>query len=128
MVPKDLSYTREHEWIRVAEGIGTVGITDHAQAALGDITFVELPPVGQELAQGAEACAVESAKAAASIYAPAGGKVVAVNEALEDDPGVVNSDCYGEGWIYKIELDNPAEVDALMDPAAYEEFLAQEEH
>ncbi|HUS92420.1 MAG TPA: glycine cleavage system protein GcvH [Phycisphaerae bacterium] len=128
MVPKDLSYTNEHEWIRVEGGIGTVGITDHAQAALGDITFVELPPAGAAFAKGDELCAIESAKAAASIYAPAGGTIAAVNEALEDDPGRINSDCYGGGWICRLELSDPAEVGSLMDAAAYERFLAQEEH
>ena len=128
MVPRELSYTKQHEWVGVDGGVGTVGITDHAQAALGDITFVELPPVGEAFAQGAEVCAIESAKAAASIYAPVGGKVVEVNDALEDDPGLVNSDCYGDGWIYKLELAGPDEVGSLMDAEAYEQFLTEEEH
>ncbi len=126
--PTDLRYTTQHEWVRLDGGVATVGITDHAQSALGDITFVELPPAGDQFAKGAEVCAIESAKAAASIYAPGAGTVTEVNEALEDDPGAVNSDCYGDGWIYRIELADAAELDALMDAAAYEEFLAQEEH
>jgi glycine cleavage system H protein len=127
MVPKDLSYTREHEWIRLDGGVGTVGITDHAQGALGDVTFVELPPVGAQFARGEEVCAIESAKAAASIYAPAGGRIVEANGALADEPGLVNSDCYGAGWVYRIELSDPAEVDSLMDAEAYGKFLTEEE-
>ncbi len=128
MVPKDLSYTNEHEWIRVEGNVGTVGITDHAQGALGDVTFVELPETGAELLRGDEVCAIESAKAAASIYAPAGGKIVEANGDLESAPGLMNSDCYGKGWVYKIELSDPADVASLIDAEAYERFLAEEEH
>ena len=128
MVPKDLRYTTEHEWIRVEGGMGTVGITDHAQHALGDVTFVELPRAAEEFAQGDEVCAIESAKAAASIYAPVGGTITAGNAELEDDPGLVNSDCYGKGWIYELRITDPAELGKLMDAAAYEVFLAREEH
>ncbi len=128
MVPDDLKYTEQHEWVRVEGGVATVGITDHAQEALGDVTFVELPPEGAEFAAGDEACAIESAKAAASIYAPVGGKVAAVNPAVEDDPALVNSDPYGAGWVYKLELADASQLDALMDPAAYETFLSQQEH
>ena len=127
MIPEDLRYTDQHEWIRVEGGAGVVGITDHAQDALGDVTFVELPVAGAELTKGEEACAIESAKAAVSIYAPAGGKVVAANEALEDDPGLVNTSPFGEGWIYKLELADPSEIASLMDAAAYGAFLAAEE-
>jgi len=128
MAPENLVYTKDHEWLRVEGGVGTVGITDHAQQALGDLTFVELPEVGTQLAQGDEACAIESSKAAASVYAPVGGKVVEVNGDLEDDPGLVNSDCYDKGWFYKIELADAAEADALMTPEAYEKLLAEEPH
>ena len=128
MAPENLVYTKDHEWVRIEGGAATVGITDHAQEALGDPTFVELPEVGRELAQGDEACAIESSKAAASVYAPVSGKVVAVNEDLDGDPGLVNSDCYGQGWFYKIELSEPAEADALLTPEAYEKLLAEEEH
>ena len=124
MVPQDLLYTEQHEWIRVTEGAGTVGVTDYAQNALGDITFVELPEIGQEVAAGEEACAIESCKAAASIYAPAGGTITEANSAVEDDPALVNSDCYGEGWIYKIELKDESELSRLMTPEQYEQFLA----
>lgn len=126
MQPKDLRYTEQHEWVRVEGSAGTVGITEHAQSALGDITFVELPPEGKQVAQGDEACAIESAKAAASIYAPAAGKIIEGNAALEDDPSAVNSDCYGAGWIYKLELSDPGEVESLMDAEAYDKFLQEE--
>jgi glycine cleavage system H protein len=128
MVPKDLSYTKEHEWVRIEGRIGTVGITDHAQHALGDLTFIELPAVGRQLSRGDEACAIESSKAAASIYSPVGGKVVEVNAALEDDPGLVNSNCYSKGWFFKIELSDPAEAKALLAPAAYEKLLGEGEN
>jgi len=126
MIPKDLLYTDQHEWVKLEGGVATVGITDHAQNALGDITFVELPPEGAELAKGAEACAIESAKAAASINAPAAGTVSAANTALEDDPSAVNSDPYGAGWVYKIALADPGALDGLMTAEQYEAYLAAE--
>jgi glycine cleavage system H protein len=128
MVPNNLGYTKEHEWVRIEGKTGTVGITDHAQHALGDLTFVELPKVGRQLSRGDEACAIESSKAAAGIYSPVGGKVVEVNAALEDDPGMVNSDCYGKGWFYKVELSDPADAKALLTPADYEKLLGEEGH
>lgn len=124
MIPEELSYSDQHEWARTDGGIATMGISDYAQDALGDVTFVELPAVGQNIAKGDEACAIESAKAAASIYAPVSGKVVEVNDQLEDDPGLINSEPYGQGWICKIELSDPGELDSLMNAAKYEEFLA----
>lgn len=119
-VPSDLKYTSNDEWIRVEGNTGTVGITDFAQNQLSDIVYVEIVvAVGDEVKKG-EACAtLESVKAAADVYLPAGGKVVAVNEALPDNPEKVNSDPYGEAWMVKIELSNPGELDALLDPAAY---------
>ncbi|MFW6132675.1 MAG: glycine cleavage system protein GcvH [Planctomycetota bacterium] len=127
MNPQDLRYTEQHEWVRVDGRTATVGITDHAQKALGDITFVELPDADQRVDKGGEVCAIESAKAASSIYAPAAGKVTEANAALEDDPSKVNSDPYGDGWIYKLELSDPSQVENLMDAAAYEELLAREQ-
>ena len=121
-IPDDLLYTRQHEWIRVDGDVGTVGITDYAQQQLGDLTYVEPPPISVEVAQGAEACALESCKAAASIYAPAGGEIVEINSALEDDPGLVNNDCYGQGWIYKIRLRDKEELSKLMTPQQYGEM------
>ena len=127
MIPTDLKYTDQHEWVKLAGATATVGVTDHAQNALGDITFVELPDPDAELSKGGEACVIESAKAAASIYAPADGTVADVNTALEDDPSPVNSDPYGAGWIYTIALADPSQLDGLMDAAAYEALLAQEQ-
>ncbi len=123
MIPKELKYTDQHEWVRLEGNVVTIGITHHAQDALGDITFVDLPAAGMELAKGDEACAIESTKAASSIYAPAVGKVAEVNSALEDDPGLINTDPYGNGWVYKLEVCNASEIDALMDAGQYEQFL-----
>ena len=122
-VPSDLRYTERHEWAKLDGDVVVVGISDYAQDSLGDLVFVDLPAVGAEFAKGAEAIAVESTKAAASVYAPVAGTVAEVNAALTDDPGLVNSDCYGEGWIIKLTPADPAELDALMDAAAYETFL-----
>ena len=129
MIPEELFYTDQHEWVRSEGDVATVGISDYAQDALGDVTFVELPAVGADLAKGDEICAIESAKAAASIYAPIGGKVAEVNDRLEDDPGLINAEPYGQGWICKIVPADPGELDSLMSAAKYEEFLAgQEDH
>ena len=121
-LPGDLLYTAEHEWLRKEEdGSVTIGITDHAQAALGDLVYVELPEVGQELESGAEMAVVESVKAASDVYAPVAGKVQAINEALADDPETINTDPYGEGWIVRVEPGDDA-VDT-MSPDEYQEFL-----
>lgn len=118
-VPADLKYTKSHEWVRVAGELATVGITDHAQHELTDIVFVELPAVGRALKAG-EACAVvESVKTASDVYAPVGGTVTEVNPALADNPGLVNSAPYAEGWFYRLKLANPAELDTLLTPAQY---------
>ena len=118
-----MKFTKEHEWIRVENGVGTVGITDYAQGQLGDVVFVELPQVGRALAQGKEAAVVESVKAASEIYAPASGTVTEVNAALGDHPGKINEDPVGAGWFFKIQLDKPAELDSLMDEAGYKSFV-----
>jgi len=128
MIPEELVFTDQHEWARVEGDTATVGISCYAQNALGDVTFTELPAVGQNLDKGDEACAIESAKAAASIYAPLSGKVTEVNSDLEDDPGMINSEPYGQGWIYKIELADPNQADLLMNAAKYEEFLTGQEN
>jgi glycine cleavage system H protein len=120
MNPETLRYSEQHEYAGVEGNTATCGITDYAQGSLGDITFVELPDVGKELKKGEEACAIESAKAASSVYAPVSGKIVAVNEALEDDPAPVNDDPYGDGWIFKIEMADASEAEQLMDAAAYD--------
>lgn len=118
-----IRYTKDHEYVRVDGDIGTVGITDHAQAQLGDIVFVELPPVGKVLKQGVEAAVVESVKAASDVMAPVSGEVVAVNESLEGAPGTVNSDPTGEGWFFRVRLVDARELDGLMDEPAYLELV-----
>lgn len=115
-----LHYTEDHEWIRVeADGTATIGITDHAQDALGDIVFIELPEVDRHFAKGDPACVVESVKAAADVKMPMGGTVVAVNDALPDDPAKVNTDPMNDGWFLRIRPDDPSQIDALMDDATY---------
>jgi glycine cleavage system H protein len=118
-----LRYTKDHEYIRVDADGAAVGVSVHAQSQLGDVVFVELPEVGAKFAQGAEAAVVESVKAASEIYAPASGEVVAVNNALESEPSLINEDPTGKGWIFRLKLADPAELDALMDEAAYLEFV-----
>ena len=119
-----LKYTPDHEWIRVEGDIATVGITHHAQDALGDVVFVELPEVGKVLAQKDVAGVVESVKAAADVYMPISGEITEVNEDLRNDPALANSDPLGKGWFFKVKLANPAEVDALLDETAYNQFSA----
>ena len=121
-----VKYTKDHEYISVTDGIGIAGITDHAQEKLGDITFVELPGLGKELKQGDAAGVVESMKAASDVYAPVGGSVVEINEALTDKPELVNNDAEGAGWFFKIKLANPSELDSLMDRDAYLAFAREE--
>jgi glycine cleavage system H protein len=121
--PADIRFTKEHEWVRLDGDIATVGITDHAQEQLGDVVFVELPEVGRDVAAD-EACAVvESVKAASDVYAPLTGKVVETNQSIIDDPSLVNSEAEGEGWFFRVELDDTDAFEALMDHAAYDEYL-----
>lgn len=117
-----VKYTQEHEWIKVEGGGATVGITVHAQDALGDVVFVDLPEVGRSYAKGEVAGVVESVKAAADVYMPVTGEVTEVNEALRADPSLANSDPLGGGWFFKVKLANPSEVDGLMDETAYTDF------
>jgi glycine cleavage system H protein len=125
--PEDLRYTKEHEWVRDnGDGTPTVGITDHAQDALGDLVFVELPEVGRRV-ESAEACAVvESVKAASDIYSPVGGEVTEANLALSDAPETINDDPYGEGWIFKLRVSDPSQLEGLLDAAAYEALVAED--
>lgn len=119
-IPSDLKYVASHEWLRLeTDGSVTVGITDHAQGLLGDVVFVDLPAVGAKLAKDASAGVVESVKSASDVYAPIAGEIVAVNEALADAPETVNGDAYGAGWFFKIKPANAADLDGLMDAAAY---------
>ena len=118
-----LYFTREHEWIRVEGDTATVGISDHAQQALGDIVFAEVPDAGRQVKKGEEAAVVESVKAASDVYAPVSGEIIEANGALADDPAVINRDPEGEGWFFKLKLDNPSELDGLMDEAAYRDWV-----
>jgi glycine cleavage system H protein len=116
-------FTREHEWIKVDGDTATVGITDHAQEALGDIVFTEVPEAGKQLAKGQEAAVVESVKAASDVYSPVSGEVTEGNQAVIDDPALVNSDAEGQGWFFKLKLANAGELDGLMDEGAYREWV-----
>jgi glycine cleavage system H protein len=123
-IPADLHYNNSHEWLRLEGGIATVGITDHAQAELTDVVFVELPIVGKTVDAGDPTAVVESVKAASDIYAPLSGEIVAGNPEVEADPALVNTDPYGRGWIFKIRLTDPAAVSRLMDAAAYQAMIS----
>jgi glycine cleavage system H protein len=120
----NLKFSKDHEWLRVEGDSATIGISDYAQEQLGDVVYVELPEIGQKFSAGAQAAVVESVKAASEIYAPVGGEVTEVNNALDDDPALVNSDAIGQGWFFKLKLDNAAELEALMDESSYQEFIA----
>jgi glycine cleavage system H protein len=126
MYPADLKYTKEHEWIKLEGDKGRVGITHHAQEALGDVVFVELPKVGRRLRQMETFGVVESVKAVSDLYSPASGEVVESNAALEVKPELVNKDCYGAGWMLLVKLADPKELGTLMDAKAYEAYLATE--
>lgn len=119
----DKRYTREHEWVVLDGDIATVGITDHAQEQLGDLVHVELPELERVVAEGESCSVVESVKAASDIYAPLAGKIVEINETIVEDPSIVNSDAEGEGWFFRLELDDPATFEQLLDQDGYDEFL-----
>jgi glycine cleavage system H protein len=118
-----LYFTKEHEWVRVEGDVATVGISDHAQEALGDIVFAEVPDEGRAVSKGDDCAVVESVKAASDVYAPVSGDVVEGNSALADDPALINRDPEGEGWFFKLKLSDPSELDGLMDEAAYREWV-----
>jgi glycine cleavage system H protein len=122
--PKDLRYTKEHEWARRTGTTVVVGVTAHAQEALGDVVYVDLPKVGAQLSAGGTFGTVESTKAVSELFAPLAGKVVKVNQALSDEPQLINQDPYGKGWICEVQPSNPAELDGLMDADAYAALLA----
>jgi glycine cleavage system H protein len=121
-----LRFTKDHEWVRLDGDLAVVGITDYAQSQLGDVVYVELPEIGRRVEQGKEAAVVESVKAASEVYAPISGEVAEVNEALAADPAMVNADPMGEGWFLKLRLDDPKELDGLMDEAAYERLVGEQ--
>ncbi|MCC6887887.1 MAG: glycine cleavage system protein GcvH [Hyphomicrobiales bacterium] len=123
-----LKYTKDHEWLRIDGAVATVGITPYAQEKLGDLVFVELPAVGAKLDRGAVAATVESVKAASEVYAPVTGEVVAVNDRLAAEPGLVNAAPTGDGWLFKIKVTATAELDSLLDEAAYQALIAADPH
>jgi glycine cleavage system H protein len=128
-IPSNLKFLDSHEWARLeSDGTVTVGISDHAQHALGDLVFVEVPEVGKALTKGGAAAVVESVKAASDVYSPVTGEVIAANDALGSAPELVNTDPYGQGWLYKIKPANQGELAQLLTPSAYEKVLADEAH
>ena len=125
-IPEDLRYSKEHEWVQLEEGLATVGITDYAQEQLGEITYVELPAVGTHVSQSDELGSIDSAKAASDVYAPVGGVVVEVNDALDEAPEAINDDPYGDGWICRLENVDEAGLENLLSAEAYRLFLEEE--
>jgi glycine cleavage system H protein len=125
--PEDLNYTKDHEWIRVQGDVATVGITDHAQKQLGDVVYVELPKAGDKFEASEPFGSVESVKAVSEIYMPLSGSVVEVNDSLNDEPERVNTDPYGDGWMIRIKMDNPSQVDGLLSSIEYEDYIKEEE-
>ena len=119
-------FTRDHEWVRLDGDLAIVGITDYAQSQLGDVVYVELPEIGHRVAKGTEAAVVESVKAASEVYAPVSGEVAEINEMLAADPATVNADPMGEGWFIKLRLDDPKELDSLMDEEGYKRFIEEQ--
>ena len=119
-------FTRDHEWVRLEGDLAIVGITDYAQSQLGDVVYVELPEIGHRVEKGKEAAVVESVKAASEVYAPVSGEVAAINETLTTDPATVNADPMGDGWFIKLRLDDPQELDSLMDEEGYRRFIAEQ--
>ena len=125
-IPEELHYSKDHEWVRVEGNIAVVGITDYAQDSLGDVVYVELPKPGDEFAANEPFGSVESVKAVSEVFSPVSGKVAGANETLNDEPEKVNQDPYGEGWMIRIEMSNPGEVDSLLTAAEYEDFTKAE--
>jgi len=126
-IPDDLKYTEDHEWVRMDEGTASCGITDHAQEMLNDIVFVELPEQGREVKKKDQVAVIESVKAVSDVYAPVAGKIVEVNSKLEEMPELINSDPYGEGWIFRIEADDEGDMPNLIDSKVYDELVQKEE-
>jgi glycine cleavage system H protein len=118
-IPSDLKYAKSHEWVRVSGGTATVGITDHAQHELTDVVFLELPEIGRKVKAGDACAVVESVKTASDIYSPVSGEITEINKAAVDNPALVNTDSYGNGWFYKIKLTDPAELNSLLSPEQY---------
>jgi glycine cleavage system H protein len=125
-IPEDLHYSKDHEWVRVEGNIAVVGITDYAQDSLGDVVYVEVPKAGDEFAANESFGSVESVKAVSEVFSPVSGRIVGVNEALADEPEKVNQDPYGAGWMIRVEMSHPGEVDSLLTAAEYEDFTKAE--
>jgi glycine cleavage system H protein len=126
-VPDNLHYSKDHEWVRVENGVAIIGITDHAQEQLGDVVYVELPKAGESFSANESFGSVESVKAVSEIFTPISGEIAEVNESLTDEPEKVNKDPYGEGWMIKVKMGTPGEVDSLLTAAEYEDFTKAEE-
>lgn len=124
-IPSELKYTKEHEWVRVSGNTATIGITDFAQKELGDIVFIELPGIGDDVAQMGRFGTIEAVKAVSEMYAPVAGRVTEVNKALDNDPMIVNRDPYGEGWMIKVEVANKSELEQLLTPDGYKQLVAE---
>ena len=122
-IPADLKYTKEHEWVRTDGNIATIGITDWAQSELGDIVFIELPDVGDTICKEQAFGTIEAVKAVSELFAPLAGKIIEINSALEDDPMAVNRDAYGDGWMIKVELSDPSELEQLLDATGYQSII-----
>ena len=126
-VPSELKFLSSHEWVLIEDGVATVGVTDHAQELLGDLVYIELPEEGSSVAAGDSVGVIESVKAASDTYAPVSGEVIEVNEELENAPDKINDDPYGDGWMYKVSMEDPEEVGDLLDAEAYSEAIADED-
>ena len=127
MYPQELYYTKQHEWIRVDADTGTIGITDYAQKALGDIVYIELPPAGEKITAHESFGTVESVKAVSEVYAPVSGKILAANEKLQDSPELLNSDAHGDAWLLRIQMEDRSEIDQLLSADQYEAYLKEED-
>jgi len=125
MVKEGLYYSKEHEWVRVEDDIAVIGITDYAQSELGDMVFIELPQVGRKVKAMEAAATIEAVKAVADVYSPVSGEIIEVNEALKNDPSPINSDPYGEGWIFKVKMENPDELKDLLSPDDYRKLIGE---
>ena len=126
-IPQGLKYSKEHEWVTAEDSVATIGITDHAQSQLGEIVYIELPAVGEKVSKDDPFGVIESVKAVSDIYAPVSGTVVEVNEDLPESPEVVNEDCYGDGWLIKVKMNDMSDLDDLMDHEEYAEMIAREQ-
>jgi len=125
-LPSELYYTASHEWVRLENNVAVIGITDHAQSLLGELVFVDLPDLNADVHASDEVCVVESVKAASDVYSPLSGKIIAINEELEESPSLVNKDPYGDGWLFKISVGDHAELEDLLDAESYQEAIEED--